>query len=274
MTEPREHSLAASDDTKIFVRDWPIETARAGVVLMHGLGEHSGRYAHVARFFNQQGYAVRAYDHRGHGRSEGRRGDLPAIDALIADARLVVEDYARELDAPPLLVGHSMGGLYAAYYATRGVSPLSGLILSSPALAIRLSGAQRLLLRLLEAIAPGFGVANGLDVRYLSHRQDVIDAYVGDPLVHRKVSARLLKSMLAAVEYCQTQAPSLSTRTLLLVAEEDRLVDARGSAAFHAKLASGIGTLRTYPGFYHEIFNEAEAERVFQDVRAWLRDLS
>ena len=270
MTEPREHWLAAADGTKIFVRDWPLEAARSGVVLMHGLGEHSGRYAHVARFFNQQGYAVRGYDHRGHGRSGGARGDVPAIDTLIEDAQLAIEHFARDFAAPPLLLGHSMGGLYAAYYATRGISPLSGLILSSPALAIRLSGAQQLLVRLLEAIAPGFGIANGLDVRYLSHRQDVIDAYTSDPLVHRKISARLLKSMQAAVAYSQTRAPDLATRTLLLVAGEDRLVDASGSAAFHAKLAQGVGTLRTYPDLYHEIFNETDADRVFADVRAWL----
>jgi len=273
MSEVHEHWLVAADATKIFVRDWPVEAASAGVVLMHGLGEHCGRYAHVARFFNQQGYAVRSYDHRGHGRSDGRRGDVPAADTLIEDARLVVEDFARERDTPPLLVGHSMGGLYAACYATCGVSPLSGLILSSPALAIRLSGAQRVLLRLLEAMAPGLGIANGLDVRYLSHRQDVIDAYTSDPLVHRKISARLLKSMQAAVEFSQSHAPALKSRTLLLVAGEDRLVDASGSAAFHAKLAPGVGSLRAYASFYHEIFNEVDAERVFADIRTWLDEL-
>lgn len=273
MTEPREHWLTAADGTELFVRDWPLEAAGAGVVLLHGIGEHSGRYAHVARFFNEQGYAVRTYDHRGHGRSGGARGDVPGADALIEDARLAIEDFARRLARPPLLVGHSMGGLYAAYYATRGVSPLSGLILSSPALAIRLSGAQRLLLRLLEAAAPGLGVANRLDVRYLSHRPDVIEAYSSDPLVHRRISARLLNSMLAAAEYAQAAASGLNVRTLVLVAGEDRLVDARGSVAFHAQLAPGVGTLHRYAGYYHELFNEAEAGRVFEDVRAWLVEL-
>ncbi len=274
MTHPRELSLSAADATPLFVADWPIGSgAGDGIVLMHGLGEHSGRYAHVARFFNDCGYSVRAYDHRGHGRSGGARGDVPGADALVWDAKIVVDDFAQNLSAPPLLLGHSMGGLFAACYAMRALSPLGGLILSSPALGIRLSGAQKLLLRVLGAIAPGFGIPNGLESRYLSHRQAVVDAYDRDPLVHHKISARLLGAMLDAIEFAQARAPALSVQTLLLVAGDDHLVDAAGSAAFFKKLAPGVGTMHTYPGFYHELFNEVEAGRVFDDIRAWLGEL-
>ncbi|MFA5912441.1 MAG: lysophospholipase [Burkholderiales bacterium] len=276
MTPAREHSLAAADGTPLFVADWPLDAAAAtgkGVVLMHGLGEHSGRYAHVARFFNECGYSVRSYDHRGHGRSGGARGDVPDAETMVQDAKLAIDDFARDFAAPPLLLGHSMGGLFAAYYATRALSPLSGLILSSPALSIRLSGAQKLLLRVLGALAPGLGIANGLDSNYLSHRRDVVEAYDGDPLVHAKISARLLRAMLAAAEYTQARASALDIRALLLVAGDDHLVDAGGSDAFHAKLAPGVGTLRRYTGYYHELFNEAEAGRVFDDLRAWLDEL-
>lgn len=276
MTPAREHSLAAADGTQLFVADWPLDAVAAtgkGVVLMHGLGEHSGRYAHVARFFNECGYSVRSYDHRGHGRSGGARGDVPDAETMVQDAKLAIDDFARDFAAPPLLLGHSMGGLFAAYYATRALSPLSGLILSSPALSIRLSGAQKLLLRVLGALAPGLGIANGLDSNYLSHRRDVVEAYDGDPLVHAKISARLLRAMLAAAEYTQARASALDIRALLLVAGDDHLVDAGGSDAFHAKLAPGVGTLRRYTGYYHELFNEAEAGRVFDDLRAWLDEL-
>ncbi len=276
MTPAREHSLATADGTPLFVADWPLDAAAAtgkGVVLMHGLGEHSGRYAHVARFFNECGYSVRSYDHRGHGRSGGARGDVPDAETMVQDAKLAIDDFARDFAAPPLLLGHSMGGLFAAYYATRALSPLSGLILSSPALSIRLSGAQKLLLRVLGALAPGLGIANGLDSNYLSHRRDVVEAYDSDPLVHAKISARLLRAMLAAAEYTQARASALDIRALLLVAGDDHLVDAGGSDAFHAKLAPGVGTLRRYTGYYHELFNEAEAGRVFDDLRAWLDEL-
>jgi alpha-beta hydrolase superfamily lysophospholipase len=273
MTQVREFSLTAADGTPLFVADWPSAGADKGIVLMHGIGEHCGRYRHVARFFNDCGYAVRAYDHRGHGRSAGARGDVPDTGTLVQDAKIVIEDLGRTLSAPPLLLGHSMGGLFAAYYATLALSPLGGLILSAPALALRLSGPQRLLLQILGAIAPGFGVPNGLDSRHLSRRDDVAAAYDSDPLVHSKINARLLRAMLAAIEYTQAHASALRIKTLLLVGGDDRLVDASGSAAFFRKLAPGIASMHTYPGFYHEIFNEAEAGRVFDDIRAWLGQL-
>ena len=272
----RAFTMPGADGTPLSVCDWPVaapSASGAGIVLMHGLGEHSGRYAHVAGFFNACGYAVRAYDHRGHGRSGGARGDVPDAETLVQDAKLVLEDFARNLSSPPLLLGHSMGGLFAAYYATRALSPLGGLILSSPALAIRLSGAQKMLLHVLRAMAPGFGIPNGLDSKYLSHRQEVVAAYDNDPLVHPKISARLLGAMLQAMDFAQARASTSVLRTLLLVAGADRLVDAGGSIAYFNKLAPGVGTMHTYPGCYHELFNEAEADRVFADIRTWLPKL-
>lgn len=274
MRQARERTLSAADGTQLFVADWPIESAAGeGIVLMHGLGEHCGRYALVAQFFNNCGYSVRAYDHRGHGRSGGARGDVPDADALLQDANIAIGDFAQNLSAPPLLLGHSMGGLFAACYAARALSPLGGLILSSPALGIRLSGAQNLLLRVLGAVAPGFGIPNGLDSKYLSHRQEVIDAYDSDPLVHPKISARLLRAMLEAIEFTQAHASALSVKTLLVVAGDDHLVDASGSNEFFNKLAPSVGAMHRYPGYYHELFNEVEAARVFDDVRAWLGEL-
>ncbi len=277
MTQARELSLTTADGTPLFVADWsaaaPGASADRGIVLMHGIGEHCGRYEHVARFFNDCGYAVRAYDHRGHGRSGGARGDVPDNGTLVQDAKIVIDDFAKRLSAPPVLLGHSMGGLFAAYYAMRALSPLGGLILSAPALTLRLSRAQQLLLQILGAIAPGFGVPNGLKSRHLSRRDDVVAAYDSDPLVHSKISARLLRAMLAAIEYAQPHATALGVKTLLLVGGDDRLVDASGSVTFFKKLRPGIGTMHSYPGFYHEIFNEAEAGRVFDDIRAWLGEL-
>jgi len=276
MTQAREHSLSAADGTPLYIADWPVDAASAagdGIVLMHGLGEHCGRYVHVARWFNDCGYSVRSYDHRGHGRSGGARGDVPGADALLQDAKIVIDDFAQNLSAPPLLLGHSLGGLFAACYATRALSPLGGLILSSPALRIRLSGAQRLLLQVLGAITPGFGIPNGLKSRYLSHRQEVVDAYDSDPLVHPKISARLLRAMLEAIAFTQAHASTLSVNTLLLVAGDDHLVDASGSDDFFRKLAPGVGTMHRYTGFYHELFNEVEAGRVFDDMRVWLDQL-
>lgn len=270
MADRRETQLAAADGTALFVNDWPDEKRERGVLLMHGLGEHCGRHAHVARFFNDAGWSVRAYDHRGHGRSGGPRGDTPDDEALLRDAKLVFDDFAQQFPAPPLLLGHSMGGLFAARFATGAMSPIGGLILSSPALAIPLSGGQKLLLKTLGAIAPGFAVPNGLQTRYLSHDPAVEEAYRKDPLVHAKITPRLLRAMLAAIECSQANAAALKMPVLMVVAGDDHLVDASGSDAFFARLAPGIGSMHRYADYYHEIFNEVGAARVFHDIRAWL----
>jgi alpha-beta hydrolase superfamily lysophospholipase len=273
MPAPREHMVRATDGTPLFVADWPAERAQAqhgGIVLMHGLGEYCGRYAHLARFFNQEGWSVRAFDHRGHGRSAGPRGDVPQGDTILHDAKVVVDDFAQHLDVPPLLFGHSMGGLFAARFATGKMSPLRGLILSSPALALFMSDIQKLLLKTLGAVAPGLRVSNGLKSRYLTHDPVAVQAYDKDPLVHSKISARLLNGMLDAIGFSQSHAAVLAIPTLMVVAGDDRLVDVAGSQAFFAQLALGIGTLHLYHDFYHEIFNETDAQGVFRDVAAWL----
>ena len=237
---------------------------------MHGLGEHCGRYAHVARFFNALGFTVRTYDHRGHGKSGGARGDVTDGEAMLRDARLVINDFTKQLQAAPILFGHSMGGLFAARFATAGLAPLRALILSSPALAIRMSGFQSALLKVISLLIPGVGMPNGLKTRFLSHDAEVIQAYENDELVHGKVSARLLNSMLQAMTYAHDHAPQLMIPALLLVAEDDHLVDPMGSKRFSARLPTASSKAIYYENFYHEIFNELEATRVFDDLHTWL----
>lgn len=277
MTEAVASSLTMQDGTRLHVVDYhPASAASGSVVILHGLGEHAGRYRHVADFFVARGFAVRTYDHRGHGRSDGKRGDVPGNDTLLDDAYAVMADWRAQSRTPaaaPLLVGHSMGGLFAARLATEGRTPLSGLVLSSPALALPLNGAQKLLLKTLSALAPGLAVSNGLKVRYLSHDAAVVAAYQADPLVHDRISARLLNAMLAAIDGAQQAAASLSIPVLLLVSGSDRLVDARGSRDFHARLQPALARLIEYPSLYHELFNETDAAQVFGDLDNWLAGL-
>lgn len=277
MGQPRELTVKAGDGTPLFVTDWLIESPAAeksGIVLMHGLGEHSGRYSHVIRFFNKRGLSVRAYDHRGHGRSGGARGDVPGDATMLQDAKIVVDDFAQRFTrhgaAPLFLFGHSMGGLIAARFAASRLSPLRGLILSSPALALPMSSGQKTLAKILLMLAPGVRVSNGLKTQYLSHDPQVETTYLNDPLVHSKISARLLSSMLAAIDFSQSHAADLAIPALLVVAGDDHLVDARGSDRFFNSLPPGIGAMHRYDCFYHEIFNEVDAHRVFDDVGAWL----
>ncbi|AZP12298.1 alpha/beta hydrolase [Undibacterium parvum] len=269
----QEFTLSSNDGTQLFVRDWPLEgsaTPQDGVFIMHGLGEHCGRYAHVARFFNTLGFAVRTYDHRGHGQSGGSRGDVPDTEALLRDARMLLNDFSKKLQAPPLLFGHSMGGVFAARFATAGLAPVRALILSSPALALHMSGLEKVLLKVASLLIPGLGIPNGLKTRYLSHDAAVVAAYENDALVHGKISARLLNAMLQAAEFSLQHTAQLTIPVLLLVAQQDHLVDPKGSAAFAKNLNPARAKAIFYPDFYHEIFNELEATQVFDDLRTWL----
>ena len=268
----RTLQVHAADGTALHVTDYLLapDELRGSIVLMHGLGEHSGRYRHVAQFFNDCGLSVRCYDHRGHGHSKGKRGDVIYGDPMIQDAQIVVESFAAHFNHPPLLFGHSMGGLFAARIALAGLTPLRGLILSSPALAINMSTMELRLLKLLHRLAPYLPVPNGLATKYLSHDPNVVAAYKADPLVHSKITARLLRSMLSAMDYCQAHAPELTVPTLMVVAGDDHLVDAEGSKRFFARLQAGLAQLHIYDNFYHEIFNEVSAQQPFDDVRAWL----
>lgn len=271
----QSHQISAADGTMLYVTDYmlPAAQARGSVVLMHGLGEHSGRYRHLAGFFNECGLSVRTYDHRGHGRSQGKRGDVINGDPMLQDAEIIIDDFSARYSEPPFLFGHSMGGLFAARFALARLSPLRGLILSSPALSLRLSALQAKMLTVLHKLAPSLGVPNGLSPSFLSHDAKIVAAYKADPLVHRRISARLLRSMLSSIDYCQSHASLLAIPTLMLVAGDDRLVDAEGSRQFFAQTPPGLAEMHIYDGMYHEIFNELDAQRPLRDLKTWLEEV-
>jgi alpha-beta hydrolase superfamily lysophospholipase len=265
-------TLLSVDQTRLFYREWLVDKARAAIHLVHGLGEHCGRYTHVAARLNALGIAVRAHDLRGHGRSGGARGALHHQDDFLDDLKLVFDDFARQQGSTPFLLGHSLGGLIAARFATGGYSTVRGLVLSSPALALSLSAGQRALLAVTSRLAPSLAVTNGIDVTGLSHDPTVVAAYRADPLNHDRVTPRLVRFMLDAIARAQHDAESFTTPTLLLVAGADRLVVPSGSRDFYDRLPGGHRTLRWYDDAFHEIFNESAERRarVFDDLSMWL----
>ncbi|MES2901157.1 MAG: lysophospholipase [Pseudomonadota bacterium] len=272
LVAPHSHQLHAADGTPLHVTDYllPAHSAHGSVVIMHGLGEHSGRYRRLAQFLAECGMSVRCYDHRGHGRSGGDRGDVINGDAIVEDAQRIVDEFSARFRDAPFLLGHSMGGLFAARFALARLAPLRGLILSSPALAVPMSGTQKLMLSVMHTVAPRLGVPNGLQSKFLSHDMAVVAAYRADPLVHNKISARLLRSMLSSIDYCMAQAHTLSVPTLMLVAGEDHLVDLEGSKQFFAKLPPALAQFEQFDGFYHELFNEVDAARPLAQLKRWL----
>ena len=269
--------LLLPDGTSIRLRGWAPPhgiTRRGSILLVHGLGEHSARYAHVADRLVALGLEVRAYDLRGHGGSEGRRGGVPHADTLLDDLRAVFEDLrVAAHGAPPFLLGHSLGGAVAARAATGGWVEPRGLILSSPALRPPpISRVQRALLRVARRLAPDLGAPNRLPLDKLSHDPGEVAAYRADALVHDRITPRLYDFLVDAGAAARRDAPRLNVPTLLLVAGADQLVDPAGAREFAAALAPGVGTLHWYDGLYHELFNEREPDRarVLGDLGAWL----
>jgi alpha-beta hydrolase superfamily lysophospholipase len=268
-------TFTASDGDNVALQDWPVPegVALRGVVLMvHGLGEHAGRYDRVARRLNSWGFAVRGYDQYGHGESNGMRGTLPADDRLLDDLADVMESTrARmEYDLPLILLGHSMGGLVVAALVARGHGPVEGVVLSSPALDAGLNPFQKLLLATLPRIAPNLTVGNGLDADFISHDPDVVAAYKADPMVHDRVSGRLARFIAEGGPAVIAHAAQWKVPTLLMYAGADRLVNPRGSKAFAAAAPASVVTTHCFDGLFHEIFNELESEPVFETLKQWL----
>lgn len=272
-----EAPFTLRDGLNIALYDWPLPSRRrprAVVLIVHGLGEHAWRYDPLARRLNRWGFAVRAYDQRGHGDSAGERGVLPDEDALLEDLAEVVDDTRRHIAQPwacPLIVfGHSLGGLVASTFVQRGMAPLDGLVLSSPALDAGIGAVQRRLIALLLRWAPNLTLSNGLDPRQISHDPAVVDAYKKDKRVHNRISARLARFIDANGPKVVAAAPEWRVPTLLLYAGADRLVRPEGSRAFAAVAPPQVLVSQCLEGQFHEIFNEADPSAAYGALKTWL----
>jgi alpha-beta hydrolase superfamily lysophospholipase len=263
--------FVAADGTRLTTYTWstPKEPTRGWAHVVHGLGEHAGRYEALAQTLLAQGFSVRAHDHRGHGRSQGRRGVLPHTQALIEDTRAVLQ-HTRDHAQPLVLLGHSMGGLVAAALVAQTPSMVDGLVLSSPALALDLTWPERQLVALLMRCAPNLTVSNGLHPERLTHDPGAVAAYVNDPLVHSRVSARLIRGMTDNAPHVWDAAPQWRTPTLLMFAGDDALVSPAGSRRLTQLLPPEVLEAHEFKGLYHEIFNELEAEVVMGTLTQWL----
>jgi alpha-beta hydrolase superfamily lysophospholipase len=268
-------TFVASDGDNVVIQDWPLESGvalRGVVIIVHGLGEHAGRYDHVARQLNSWGFAVRGYDQCGHGESGGLPGSLPTDTRLLDDLTDIVDSTRSRIgkDTPLIVLGHSMGGLVAARFTSLGLRPLDGLVLSSPALDPGLSGFQKLMVAVLPNLVPNLRVGNGLDASFISHDPKVVAAYRADRLVHDRISARLARFIATAGPATVALAAQWKTPTLLMYAGDDRLVKPQGSRDFAAAAPQEVLTTMCFDGLYHEIFNELDARPVFEALRQWL----
>ncbi|MEA2640453.1 MAG: hypothetical protein QOF51_1847 [Chloroflexota bacterium] len=265
-------TVTGSNGNELVVRIWPAPTATATVCICHGMGEHGGRYEWLASRLNAEGWTVIAPDHRGHGRSAGRRGYVERWRQYVDDFHTVIQAVA-DPALPRAVLGQSMGGLIAIGYALAYGDTLCALVLTSPLLQLArpLSPLRAATAIVLSRLLPWFSTPSGLDPNALSRDPAVGTAYVADPLVHDRVTPRWFTEAQAEMRRVGEHASELQPPVLLFVGDADRITGPAEDRAFFDRLSVDHRTIREWPGAYHELLNETNREAVLAELLAWLR---
>jgi len=271
-----EAKFEGNDGISFYVQGWePDSQPKAVVVLVHGLGEHTGRYIHVGKALTDAGYVLVGFDLRGHGKSGGARGHFPSLDVVTQDIRQFFQFVSQRYpNLPQFLYGHSLGGLLSLAYAVQNKAVLKGVLVTGSALrsALQEQKAKIAMANILGTLMPAMTIPSGLDATTISRDKAVVDKYVHDPLVHDKTSLGLGKSALTAIDICFARARDFAYPLLIMHGKADKLTYASGSEDF-ARLAGEKNkdvTLKIWDGLYHEIHNEPEQAEVFKVMTEWL----
>ncbi len=268
-----ELELQSNDGLRLYAQEWAPDGEVTGLIcLVHGLGEHSGRYAHMAEYFNSNGLGLISYDLRGHGKSAGPRGHSPSLEVMNDDFSLFLETARERFPNQPLfLYGHSLGGNLVLNYAIKTTPSIKAMISSAPVLrpAFEPPAWKITMGRILYRLLPTFTMSNELDRDALSKDPKVIDAYNADPLVHDRISSRLAIDMLDTGLWLLENAKLLRIPTLIVHGSGDRICSATASQEF-AQKAGEICTMKLWDGLFHEIHNEPEQETVFDHTLSWI----
>ena len=268
-----EGDLTSSDGTRLAYRAWPQPSAAVTFAVVHGMGEHSGRYERFAHGMAAFGMATYAVDLRGHGRSAGQRGHVDSWSQWVDDAAAFVAHVEREVQGEVVPLGHSFGGCVVLSAVRSGkVQRARRFVLSSPALRLKASvpAWKSALGRVVDRVAPRLALDNEVDAGMVSRIPEVVAAYRADPLVHRRISGRLFAEWQRAAAANLAHAGDISLPFLVLAGTADRLIDAGGSQELHAG-APAVSELRMLEGRYHEPFNDLGSEEVFAAIAEWVR---
>jgi len=261
-------------DANIYFQGWlPENEPRAVLLIVHGLAEHCGRYMNVVNHFVPLGYAVYGIDHLGHGKSDGKRVYVERFNDYTNTLKVYFDMiHGWQPDKPIFLVGHSMGGLISAVYLLDHQAELAGAVLSGAAVKVpsNITPATLLVGKMLSALIPRLGLL-GLDVNGVSRDPGVVQAYVSDPLVHTgKTTARLAAEMVKAMQTISGQAAKITLPIMIVQGSADKLIDPAGAQMLYDAVSSADKEIRIYDGFYHEVFNEPEHDKVLRDIKIWL----
>jgi alpha-beta hydrolase superfamily lysophospholipase len=265
--------ISGPNGLSLFARLWePRDKPTCVICLVHGLGEHSGRYEHVGNYFAQRGYAVLAIDLPGHGKTGGKRGHInkyaDLMDLMPAFLNRAKERYP---SVPVVLYGHSMGGNIVTNFVLRHQPEVKAAVVTGPffRLAFEPPKLKVKLASLMKGIYPAWSEKNTLNTAHLSHDQKVVDAYIQDPLVHDRITAGLFFGIHEAGEWAIAHASELTIPMLVLHGGDDQLTSPKGSSAF-AKNAGSKVTHHEWPELYHEIHNEPQKLEVLDQIFKWV----
>ncbi len=268
-----EWKWKSPDGLEMYSCQWtPEGKPKAVLVLVHGLGEHVGRYSHVGAFLSANGYALAGFDLRGHGKSGGPRGHTPSYNTLMEDITAFLQQVDQHFPSvPKFLYGHSLGGNLILNYAIRYKPEIRGVVATAPwlELAFQPPISKVRLARVMNRIFPSYSQGNGLDIDKLSRDRAVVTAYRDDLLVHEKISARMFLSTYDSGLWALENASKFPLPVLLMNGEGDAITSAKASREF-AERAGVKATVKIWPGMYHEIHNEPEKEEVFKFMLDWL----
>lgn len=275
--EHSEFSWQNRKGLKLYAQSWrPEGEPQAVVALVHGLGEHSGRYSHVAEAFSRAGIAMIAVDLPGHGRSEGGRGCACFEDMLDDVDALLEQAAARFPGLPRILYGHSMGGAIVLYYSLRRKPEIAGVISTSPGLGVGapVPPAKRMLAKIMARVMPSFTMSNGLDLQNLSHDPALIRAYQEDKLCHDRISASLGLDLLTLGEWMIARAGEFPLPLLLMQGSGDKIVSTEATDRFAKATPPEKITYKVWEGLYHETHNEPEKEKVIHFMTKWVQTIA
>lgn len=264
--------VESKDGTRLEYRAWPQSGATVTFAVVHGLGEHSGRYARFAKGMAEHGYATYAVDLRGHGKSPGQRGHVDSWSRWTDDVSAFVRHVEGLVDGEVVPLGHSFGGAALLSTVLAGKLPHSRrFVVSSPALRLKVTvPAWKLKLGAAASrIAPKLAMSNEVDPGAVSRIPEVVEAYRTDPLVHSKISSRMFTEWQGATGEILSQAGEIKVPFLILAGTADALIDPEGSRALHEK-APALSELHLLEGRYHEPFNDLDSDEVFRLIAGWL----
>ncbi len=257
---------------KLHYKSWICDRAKAVFLVVHGLGEHIGRYEDAGRTLMSMEYSVCGFDLRGHGASDGKRGDIEDFSVFLSDIRDFCEFVKSFYEEKLFILGHSFGGLLALLYLTGFPEGITGAVISNPILKfkMRIPPYKLALGNLLKGIYPSLSFSNGIKAEELSRDKEIVKSYKEDALVHDRISARLFFQMLREIESLKASTEHFKTPLLLLLSGDDRIIDSKESKIFFDRIKFEDKKLIELKDFYHEPFNEIWKEEVFDCIDSWI----